>query len=249
MAGFHDRTNDVVGLQVIPYPAFTLVFDFGDPIIVDDSGGARRRGSVVAGVAPGNVRGHGRDIECLQVRLSPAAAHEVLGNPAELSERVVSLEELWGADATRIQDQLRAASSWDERFCIAENSLARRRDVRKEIDPEVSFAWDQIVRSRGLVRVEQLAGEIGWSRKRLWSRFGSQIGLTPKRAARLVRFDHAAHRLSAGADPATVAAESGYADQSHLHREVMAFAGITPSAVAAAPWLAVDSVAWPSNHS
>jgi AraC-like DNA-binding protein len=42
-----------------------------------------------------------------------------------------------------------------------------------------------------------------------------------------------------------VAAESGYADQSYLHRDVMAFAGVTPTVMAVAPWLAVDDVAWP----
>ncbi len=96
----------------------------------------------------------------------------------------------------------------------------------------------------GRSAVEELAAAVGWSRKRLWSRFGSQIGLTPKRAAQLVRFDHAAHRLAAGERAALVAAESGYADQSHLHREVMAFAGVTPTNIAVAPWLAVDDVAW-----
>jgi AraC-like DNA-binding protein len=106
------------------------------------------------------------------------------------------------------------------------------------------FVWAQLVTSRGQVRVDQLAAEIGWSRKRLWSRFRSQIGLTPKRAAQLVRFDHAAHLLAAGHSAARVAAETGYADQSHLHRDVMAFAGVTPTAVAVAPWLAVDDVAW-----
>src|SRR3546814_15621905 len=84
--------------------------------------------------------------------------------------------------------------------------------------------------SGGSIRVDGRAAEIGWSRKRLWSRFRSQIGLTPKRAAQLVRFDHAAHRLAAGHSPADVAAEGGYADQSHLHRDVVAFAGTTPSA-------------------
>lgn len=248
MAGFHNRTNDLVSLHVIPYPAFTLVIDLGDELFVEDASGTRRGGSVVAGVAPGSVYGHGRHIECLQLRLSPAAAREILGDSSELGETVVGLEEFWGRDAIRIQEQLRAAGSWDARFSITEAALARRRDERREIDPAVSFAWEQIVTSRGQARVEQLAGEIGWSRKRLWSRFGSQVGLTPKRASRLVRFDHAVHRLAAGGNPAAVAAESGYADQSHLHRDVMDFAGVTPSAVAAAPWLAVDHIAWPSNE-
>ncbi|MEZ0064870.1 AraC-like DNA-binding protein [Streptacidiphilus sp. MAP12-20] len=41
-----------------------------------------------------------------------------------------------------------------------------------------------------------------------------------------------------------MAAEIGYADRSHLHRDVMAFAGVTPTTVAVAPWLAVDDGAW-----
>ena len=104
-----------------------------------------------------------------------------------------------------------------------------------------------MVASQGRARVEELAAGAGWSRQRLWSRFRSQIGLTPKRAAQLVRFDHAVHRLAAGHSAALVAADTGYADQSHLHRDVMAFAGMTPKAVATAPWLVVDPVAWGST--
>ena len=106
-----------------------------------------------------------------------------------------------------------------------------------------------MVVARGRVRVERLASEVGWSRKRLWTRFRSQIGLTPKRAAQLVRFDHAAHRLAAGQSAASVAADGGYVDQSHLHRDVVAFAGVTPAAVAGAPFLAVDEVAWAAGCS
>jgi hypothetical protein len=47
-----------------------------------------------------------------------------------------------------------------------------------------------------------------------------------------------------GHSAAKVAVEGGYVDQSHLHREVMAFAGVTPAALAVAPFLAVDDVAW-----
>ena len=244
MAGFRARSTDLVDLQVVPYPAVTLVIDLCDGIVVDDASGQPKRGSVVAGLAPGGVRGRGRGIECLQVRLSPVVAHAVLGACSELGGTVVALGDLWGRDAARTQEQLRAARSWDDRFAIAEAALARRLEAGRAVDPEVTFAWRQMAATQGRVRVERLAAETGWSRKRLWSRFRSQIGLTPKRAAQLVRFDHAAHRLAAGHSAALVAAESGYADQSHLHRDVMTFAGVTPTAVAIAPWLAVDDIAW-----
>ncbi|SCF78715.1 Helix-turn-helix domain-containing protein [Streptomyces sp. DconLS] len=93
-----------------------------------------------------------------------------------------------------------------------------------------------------------LADEVGWRRKRLWSRFRSQLGLPPKRAEKPVRFDHAAHRLVAGEGAARVAADSGYADQSHLCRDVMAFTGETPTTVADEPFLAVAGMAWPSTR-
>ncbi|WP_239313738.1 helix-turn-helix domain-containing protein [Plantactinospora mayteni] len=63
----------------------------------------------------------------------------------------------------------------------------------------------------------------------------------------LVRFDHAVHRLVRGDSPARVAADGGYADQSHLYSEVRAFTGTTPSAAASEPWLAVDDRAWPAD--
>jgi AraC-like DNA-binding protein len=246
MAGFRARAGRHVDLRVVPYPAVTVVVDLGDGLlVVDDARGGRQRGSVVAGLAPGSLRGLGRDVECLQVRLSPAVAYAALGGSPRLSGTAVALDDLWGRDGLRIEEQLRAAASWNDRFAIVEAALARGLDAGRAVDPEVAFTWATMAASRGQVRVDKLAAEVGWSRKRLWSRFRFQIGLTPKRAAQLVRFDHAAHRLAAGHSAARVAAEAGYVDQSHLHRDAMAFAGLTPTAVAVAPWLAVDDVAWP----
>ncbi|HVV22941.1 MAG TPA: helix-turn-helix domain-containing protein [Pseudonocardiaceae bacterium] len=243
MAGFRASSPDLVEMSVVPYPAVTVFVDFGDGLFVAGAGGDPQRGSVVAGLAPGAVvRGRGRAIECLQVRLSPVVAHAALGVP--VGPAVVTLDGLWGGDAACLKERLRAAASWDERFAIVETVLGARHESGRAVDPEVARAWRRLVHSRGRVRVAELAADTGWSRKRLWSRFRSQIGLTPKYAASLIRFDEAAHRLAAGHSAATVAAECGYADQSHLHRDVMAFAGVTPTAVAVAPWLDVDPVAW-----
>ncbi|PKV92972.1 AraC-like DNA-binding protein [Amycolatopsis echigonensis] len=235
MAGFVGNTVDLVDLTVVPYPAVTLFLNLREKLLVNDA----VRGSIVAGLAPRGMRVRGQDIECVQIRLSPEVAHAVLGT--ELSGEVVSLEDVW---PTELPGQLRALNSWNDRFALVEAALGKRYEAGRPVDPEVAFAWQRMDARRGQVRVEQLADETGWSRKRLWSRFRGQLGLSPKRAAQLVRFDHAVHRLAAGESPATVAAESGYVDQSHLHHEVKAFTGDTPTAAANAQWLAVDEVAW-----
>ena len=54
--------------------------------------------------------------------------------------------------------------------------------------------------------------------------------MPPKAYARLLRFQRATEALVAGGEPrlAEVAADCGYADQSHLNREFRALAGTTP---------------------
>lgn len=126
-------------------------------------------------------------------------------------------------------------------------AITRRLRAGPKVDAEVEHAWRRMLAGRGRVRVERMADEIGWSRKRLWSRFRSQLGITPKRAAGLVRFDHAAHLLAAGRAAAGVAVESGYADQSHLNRDVRAYTGLTAGGLATAPWLGIDDIAWPTE--
>jgi AraC-like DNA-binding protein len=246
MAGFRARDTSPIDLHVVPFPAVSLVVDLGGgSFVVDDANGRRHRGSLVVGIAPNELRARGRDIDCLQVRVSPIVAHAVFGGAAaEAGGAMVALDDLWGREAARLEQRLQDTPSSGERFAIVEAALARRWAAGRSVDREVDAAWTQMVTTRGQLRVDGLADDLGWSRKRLWSRFRSQVGVTPKRASQLVRFDHAAHLLAAGHGAARVAAESGYADQSHLHREVMAFAGMTPTGVATAAWLAVDHVAW-----
>ncbi|MFI0352565.1 helix-turn-helix domain-containing protein [Actinomadura sp. 9N407] len=249
MAGFRHRDSGRVDITMVAHPSVTLLIDLTDGEgITHDGPGRRERGSVVVGLLPGDLRTTGQGTgECLQIRLEPDAAAALLGASAELTGTLAALADIWGRDAGRAEDRLRAATSWDERFAIAADILGRRLGDHRPVDPEVAHTWRRTLTSRGRVRVDRLADEVGWSRKRLWSRFRSQLGITPKHAARLVRFDHAAHLLAAGHATAGVAAHSGYADQSHLHREVKTFTGLTPTAVASAPWLAIDDVAWPAS--
>ncbi|MFI9118482.1 helix-turn-helix domain-containing protein [Streptomyces bikiniensis] len=245
MAGFRQDVPAPADIAMVAHPAVTLLVDLsGAGELVHRTRDGHGRGSAVVGLLPGDLRVGGGAGECLQIRLDPVVAASVFGGS---DGAVVSLADVWGRDAERFEEGLRAAGSWDERFALAADVLGRRLGSGPRVDPEVAQAWRRTFGRRGRVRVDGLADEVGWSRKRLSARFRSQLGVAPKRAARLVRFDRAVRLLAAGHGAADVAAGSGYADQSHLHREVGEFTGLTPSAVAVAPWLAVDDVAWPES--
>src|SRR5919109_3562404 len=127
MAGFRDRGPGPLDMRAIPHPAVTLALEFGPGTLVVDDANGRRGGSVVAGLAFGNLRVRGRDIEAVQVRLSPIIAYTVLGtSPADLEGAVVVLDDLWGRDAARIQERLSHVDSWQDRFLLMATLLARR---------------------------------------------------------------------------------------------------------------------------
>lgn len=251
LAGFRDRDAGPLDAPVVPHPAVTLILEFGDgPLVVDTATSRQQLTSLVAGFTHGGLRVRGENVRCVEVRLSPVVAYAVLGvSPADLEHAVVSFDDLWGRDVSRLREQLGEARSWQDRFALTDALLADRGATGTSTDPEVAWSWERIVGSGGRVRIDELAAEVGWSRKRLWSRFRAQTGLPPKRAAKLVRFDQAVHRLAAGENAARIAADGGYADQSHLHRDILEFTGVTPATVAREPELAVDDTGWADTAS
>jgi AraC-like DNA-binding protein len=230
LVGYRDRAGHGLVGRVLPAPGLTIVLVIDGELRVD------RTRPVVAGIASGvgvkSLPVHGRDLVCVDIHLSPLAAHSVLdGALAELAGTVADLDDLWGAKARRLRAALAGTGRWDERFSEIRAVIAEKLHTNRSVDPEVAFAWRGLVASGGHRRVGDLAAETGWSRKRLWSRFTAQIGVTPKRAAMLVRLSPAIDAIVAGTAIADVAARCGYADQSHLTRDLRDLAGYTPASL------------------
>ena len=163
---------------------------------------------------------HDGEAHGVQIDVPPAVAYALVGGRMdELTNRVV---ELSGLDVLNVERLLETggAAAADE----LANAMRRGPSVSREVD----WVYTQLKRHPS-TRIANLADEIGWSRGHLVDRFRREVGLTPKRFARVVRFRSAFDRLATATSLATVAAECGYADQSHLTHEFREMAGETPS--------------------
>lgn len=175
----------------------------------------------------------------LQIGLTWRGARALLGLPAgELAGDVVDLAAVLGRRLGPLLDRLASAAGWPSRFALLDDALfglAASGPGAGGVAPEVGYAWDRLAETGGTLRIEALAREVGWSRRHLAQRFGREIGLAPKAAARVIRFERACNRLLTPARPslAEVAADGGYVDQPHLARDFRELAGIT-----ATQWLA-----------
>lgn len=170
----------------------------------------------------------------IQLRLTWRGARMLFGAPAAvLAGDVVDLRALLGARAARLLERLAEAPTWAARFALLDGALTRLAavgdDRGDEPAPEVGRAWDLLIASGGTTRVEELARDVGWSRRHLANRFTAELGVGPKTAARVIRFERACDLLRSPRRPALadVAATCGYADQPHLARDFRDLAGLT----------------------
>jgi AraC-like DNA-binding protein len=169
----------------------------------------------------------------IAVHLAPLGAYRLLG-PA-LSELggsfLVALEDIVGAGARRLSEQVLSARTWVERGRLLDAFLLDRAMRGPQPSPEVSQAWHLLVRSGGKTTISGIARQVGWSHKHLITRFKQQVGVAPNLAARILRLSTVWQHLDHDETWARIAAESGYADQAHLIREFRHFTGATPTAL------------------
>ncbi|MFD2094311.1 AraC family transcriptional regulator [Blastococcus deserti] len=217
----------------LPSRHLTLVVELRAPLGVSGLGDPVAAHGVVGGLHTGPALiDASLPQEGVQYALTPWGVRALLGVPAgELRGQAFDLALLLGPEVTSLVERLRAATSWAERFELVDATLVHRLHrapgTSGEVAPEVRAAWRLLVASRGRLPVATVAGRVGWGRRHLSERFRLATGLTPKEAARVVRFETARSMLLDARRPALVdvAMRCGYADQPHLAREWRALAG------------------------
>jgi AraC-like DNA-binding protein len=225
----------------LPSSRAHLIITLGAPIDVLQMPNTTQRPAsftaLVTGLqdAPATVR-RGSSWEGVHVFVMPLGVRAIFGVPGtDLASRVCHLSDLWGRTCASLLERLRVADTWQTRFAILDEVFERAL-IPREHPAAVVWAWRQLAASHGCRSIEGLARGIGWSRPHFTERFRAELGVTPKTAARIFRFERAC-RLIKETRPrlADVAVTCGYHDQAHMTREWNTLAGCSPRA-----WIASE---------
>lgn len=209
--------------RIVPDGCVDAMWCDGDLTVAGPDTGPR-----VAPLAPGTT--------FVGIRLRPGAAPLLLGDiPASaLRDSTVDLSQLWGASADRLADRLHAAAGTQASADILQRAMLGR-VAGFDADPVVEAVVGAFANSDP-VPVTVLAASLGLSERQLRRRVTEAVGYAPKTLESILRFQRAITLGRAEANRqrpplAGLAATAGYADQSHLAREVRRLAGITPQAL------------------
>jgi AraC-like DNA-binding protein len=221
----------------LPSRHLTFIISLAEPVDIcrmpDASQTPAAYGAPIGGLhaSPATIRHNGFQYG-MSLDLTPLGARALLGLPAgALAYSVAPLDEFLGRTAVELVDRLMAAPGWSERFTILDDVLSRVLVDTVALPPEVSWAWRRLVASGGTLEVSDLADDVGWSRRHLGEVFRREVGLPPKVAARVLRFERSRRLLERPDRPglADVAVAAGYYDQAHLARDWRQMAGCPPT--------------------
>jgi AraC-like DNA-binding protein len=233
--GFVETAKRTLRRREPPSATAVLIINFGVPLEVGAPGrpATAHRGSFVARLSrlPASTAFTGTSAG-VQVDFTPLGLHLFCGLAVdELPEPAVDLTELLGEDGRRLTEMLEAARGWEARFELLDAAIAARIAAARPPTPSVEWAWRTLAASYGTVEIGALSDRIGCSPRHLIAGFRQQIGVTPKTAARILRFERASRSLRERPRDglARIAAACGYHDQAHMTREFGSLAGITPA--------------------
>ncbi|HEX5737047.1 MAG TPA: helix-turn-helix domain-containing protein [Hydrogenophaga sp.] len=201
---------------------------------VDDTDARWLRGPIVQGPSDRfGVRGVEGPSAVIGVHFKPGGAAAFFGGELpHLRNRTELLEDLWGAAAHDLHEQLKAAGSPQRALWLLQEHLMRRLQHAAPPDPLAAFAIEAFGRDPARARVLPVQHQTGCLPAQFIRRFEETVGLTPKRYARVLRFGVLLPRLvrCGPRDWAEIAVDAGYFDQSHLIREFRQLAGMPPGA-------------------
>lgn len=247
--GFDESAAGPVHRRHFAAPFTVLIFDFGPPLRLLDPDDESRRWCHAAGFIAGisaraTVTEHDGRSRGIQVDLTPLGARRLLGVPmSDLADDIVAVGDLMPRAHRRVSERLADAPDWAARFDLIDRVLGECLAATRACSPRVAWALARIEASDGLVDIGALARELGHSPRHLIAQFREQVGLPPKLAARLVRFDRVVQHIRGGGRErwAELALRFGYFDQAHLVRDFRQFTGLTPTAARA------SLIAWPDE--
>ena len=168
------------------------------------------------------------------IRFHPGMAGTLLRvAPAELTDRIVPLAEVWGRRAAELERRLDGTAGGSASLAILRDALAEPAGAPNTVQRAIA----ELVATEGTARLEWIARQANLSQRQFRRRCLEESGLTPKLLSRVLRFRRACRLAETAPRPdwARLACEAGYFDQAHLIRDFREFTGSTPVAVFSNP--------------
>jgi len=215
-----------------PDGSLGLVFNWGDKLDLS-------QGSYAQTVTIDQVSSQSRRlklegvVEAFGILFQPGGAYPLFGVPLnELVDTAVLSAHFRSNQLHHLHEQLADAPSFLQKVGLVETWLNYRLQQLCNPSPVIKPSLALIAQSQGQILIQAVAEAVHMSPRQLERLYNSQVGLSPKRFARMMRIRQTreALRQIETRSLTDIAHTYGFYDQPHFIREFKSVVGLTPGA-------------------
>lgn len=210
--------------RVVPDGCIDIIFDLNSP----SYNGA---GSVVGTMTKPIFAELERWVNYIAVRFLPGCFLCFFNTPAyHFTDQIVPLESILGKQGCQSIEQLISPASTEDRIKMLEVFLRRSLSENKNRDLIFHNTVYNVLRSKGNIKVSELAKSVNISERQLRRKYNQWIGVSTKTFCRIIRFQSILQSAKSYSENNLfpLALDLGFYDQSHFIHEFSSFYGLTP---------------------
>jgi AraC-like DNA-binding protein len=171
------------------------------------------------------------DTGTIGVELTPKGLYHFFKlSMSEITDRIYSFEDLFGRWGRQLQNRISDIEDPDEKIAFLQITLTNLLEANTRSYALLDDTIDWILQSHGMIRIQELAVQTGYSRRYLDMLFKEHVGLSPKSLASILRFQQLYQRWVQDHEAVFLRHEfyDYYYDQAHFIKEFRRFTGYTP---------------------
>lgn len=229
-------TTDAAGPAdpALPDGSPELILNLADPfhtVATDGSTVAQPLAMLVGQITRPFVVRPGLRVDLAAVRLEAYGMTPFVADASSLTDRFIDVAPLFEGRIEAVRRRLAETADPTARAVILGALLTEIRARGRAPDDRVISAVRAIRAAHGILLLDGITAALGLTMRTLQRRFATDVGISPKLLARMVRFQRVfAVWRDDRPSLARVAAECGYFDESHLARDFRDLAGLPPAA-------------------
>lgn len=175
----------------------------------------------------------GNDFLAIKVVLQPSALYHLLRIPlAEITNKYLDAEAVWGDDVKRLSQRLSSLDSIDEMIRLIECFLETVLAVHSKSVQSIDKILDYLLGTENGVSIDWLANQSCLSVRQFSRKFEERTGISSKLFQRIIRFDKAFRMKNSlpHLDWLSIAVRCNYHDYQHLAKDFKEFTNLAPPA-------------------
>ena len=208
-----------------------IIFNLGDDFLIGGNSIRQKYLLDVASMVTRRLSLQGK-IEAIGVRFKPSGVFPFLCTPLyELANDTILLDDLGLGTIQSVYQQICQARSLPEKIAHIETWLMSRLKDSRVVSPIVGASLDMIKNKKGQLSIKDVADRIYVSQRQLERLYKVQVGMSPKKYARMLRVAQARNVLkhnTKGIRATDIGLVTGFYDQPHFIREFKSIVGLTP---------------------